>query len=226
MRAHTFQKTSIAATVFILAGIAAALFAAPADARVGLYPGMPIRFGNGVCSLGFLATNAAGDRLAVTAGHCADAVNQHVRSNHGNPVGTVVLHAPDDLDNNKYGGTVIKLARRTYASDAYFTKFGDPQKGDVIAKYGERTQKTTGSIINTGRNGVLHSNLIALPGDSGAPWVTSHNGSIQLAGIHIGASSNRDGSQAYAIGYGINEIVWIIRSHGGRWGNGFLPIGR
>ena len=194
--------------------------------RVGLFPGMKLRFGPHVCSLGFLASNANGDRLAVTAGHCSAGTGERVKSNHYNPIGVVVTHAPDDFSHRHYGVTVIHLARNTYTKDPYFTHFGDPQPGDFVAKYGERTQKTTGSITFSDA-GELHSNVISLPGDSGGPWVSYPQHHNKLIGIEIGHNANKnDGSHNYSIGYGIDELVAGLRQHGGRWGTGFLPAGR
>jgi hypothetical protein len=72
---------------------------------VGLAPGTELNIGNGRCSLGFLATNNAGDRLAVTAGHCADNVDERVYSHNGNLIGEVVYHMPDDSEDDLHGAT-------------------------------------------------------------------------------------------------------------------------
>jgi hypothetical protein len=90
----TRWRGSAAATVAVLIGM---LVPPSARADVGLAPGTELNIGDHQCSLGFLATNDDSDRLAVTAGHCADDVDQRVYSHNGNLIGSVVHHAPNNL---------------------------------------------------------------------------------------------------------------------------------
>lgn len=47
------------------------------------------------CSIGFFATDSTGDQLAVTAGHCADSLNETVTNAWGQQIGEVVAWQPD-----------------------------------------------------------------------------------------------------------------------------------
>jgi hypothetical protein len=98
----------------LLGALAAALLAAmsatpAAHAAVGLSPGLGITIGKTSCSLGFLATNADNDPLAVTAGHCATSAGQKAYSR-GTVIGRVVHNTSDDTHNQIFGVTVIELS--------------------------------------------------------------------------------------------------------------------
>lgn len=211
------------------------LLAPSATARVGLTPGMKIIIGNGSCTLGFLATNAAGDRLGVTAGHCADRTGEEVRSVKGNYIGRVVSHRGDSgTGGPPFGIALIQLGKSTYTHDAFFTKFGNPSVGDNVRKYGSRTEGTNGRIteltIDTERPrySVMRSALITLPGDSGCPWYWSKDGNQVLYGMHIGSytGTRSDGLLKEAYGFPIRSIVSYVREASDVWGPGFIPLGR
>ncbi|MFZ2240465.1 MAG: hypothetical protein WAV90_13185 [Gordonia amarae] len=223
---------------FTVASVMAVMTPALAEARVGLKPGTELNIyrDNGKvssCSLGFLATNDAGVRLAVTAGHCADGAGARVVSAKGNPIGQVVSHLTDDTANDIFGVTVIKLASNTYTSDAYFTKYGNPGVGDYVRKYGIRTDKTEGTItsISTSskspRVGRMESTMVSLSGDSGAAWVSGDgNGGAKLLGLNIGHTTRKDGGYGVAYGFPISSLVSLVRNGSDLWGPGFIPVGR
>lgn len=209
-----------------------------AGAAVGLVPGTQLFFrGGGSCSLGFLATNADGDRLAVTAGHCADGVDQRVVSENGNPIGIVVHHTPDiGLDdgvpaNEFHGVTLIQLSRNTYTADAYFTEFGNPSIGDFVKKYGARTEKTSGKVTDISfvpdnpRLSSMWSTMVTLPGDSGAAWVGGGDSGPKLVGLHIGSTERADGGFGYALGFPIRSLIALVKKNSPNWGPGFIPVG-
>lgn len=226
----TLHRAGIVATAVILTS----LLAPPAaQANVGLLPGTPLIIrGAGECSLGFLASNDAGDRLAVTAGHCATDTGQEVVSEKGNPIGRVVSWLTDDMDNNLFGITLIKLSKNTYTADAYFTTFGNPSVGDYVKKYGERTAKTEGKITkisvdpDSARHARMESTLVNLPGDSGSAWVgTGDDGGPMLLGLNIGFTKRADGGYGFAVGYPIRQLVELVRNGSEKWGPGFIPVG-
>lgn len=203
-----------------------------AQARVGLLPGTELNIGSGQCSLGFLATNSAGTRLAVTAGHCADDVDVKVYSHDGTLIGTVCHHTPDRMADGLFGVTLICLSDRTYTADAYFTKFGNPAVGDYVKKYGIRTDKTEGEItkIHTDsdnpRNSRMEATLVGLPGDSGSAWVGNSGGAgPKLLGLNIGHTTRSDGGYGFAIGFPIHSLVALVKKNSPRWGQGFIPVG-
>lgn len=222
------------AVAVVSAVVLTALFApAVANAKVGLLPGISLIIkGSGTCSLGFLASNDAGDRLAVTAGHCADSTGQEVVSANGNPIGKVVSWLTDDMDNNLFGVTLISLYRNTYTADAYFTMFGNPSVGDHVRKYGERTAKTEGEITkisvdaDSPRRARMESTLVNLPGDSGSAWVgVGDDGGPMLLGLNIGYTNRADGGYGFGVGYPIRQLIKLVRDGSDIWGPGFTPVG-
>lgn len=204
-----------------------------AHARVGLVPGTKLYFaGGGSCSLGFFATNNDHDRLAVTAGHCADGVDQKVSTADREVIGEVVYLMPDNLPSGLFGVAVIQLYKNAYISDHYFTTYGNPTKGDFVEKFGARTQKTEGSItmISTDadypRMSRMESTLVGIEGDSGSAWVgTGNDGGPKLLGLNIGYTERRDGGYGYAIGFPINSLIKLVRTKSKIWGPGFIPTG-
>ncbi len=213
--------------------IISGLAPASAAAKVGLLPGTPLYFkGGGSCSLGFLASNDRGDRLAVTAGHCAKGTGQAVVSAKGNPIGEVVSWLNDDMDNSRWGVTLIYLSKNTYTADAYFVTYGNPSVGDGVKKYGKRTDKTEGKITKVSidsdspSHSRMESTLVGLEGDSGSAWVGGDdNGNPKLLGLNIGYTHRADGGYGYAIGYPIRQLIKSVRNGSAKWGAGFTPVG-
>jgi hypothetical protein len=218
-------------TTAAAATLLATLTAPTASAGVGLSPGTELHIGDRVCSLGFLATNAAGTRLAVTAGHCADDTDQKVYSHNHNLIGVVCHHTPDHTKDGTFGVTLICLSSGTYTADAYFTTYGDPSVGDYVKKYGERTDKTEGKITsihtdphNPARS-QMKSTLVGLPGDSGSTWVGGGHKGPKLLGLNIGHTTRPDGGYGYAFGFPINSLITLVKQNSPKWGPGFIPIG-
>lgn len=203
-------------------------------ASVGLTVGSELRMGSGgSCSLGFFASNTAGDRLAVTAGHCAEDAGEKIYSSDGTLIGQVGYWLSDDSQNDLYGVTVIHLNNNAYINDGYFTKFGNPSVGDYVKKYGMRTDKTEGKITSISinpdrtRNAVMQSTLVGLPGDSGSAWVgTGDDGGPMLLGLNIGHTTRKDGGYGYAYGFPIRQIVKLVQQNSKIWGPGFIPTGK
>jgi len=198
--------------------------------RVGLRPGSALDIGNYECSMGFLATNDAGERLAVTAGHCAQNVGQQVHSHDGTLIGEVVQHIPDDFDHESFGVTVIRLSANTYTADAYFTSFGNPEVGDGVTKYGVRTDKTDGKVttvdISPERPGhsLMESTLVGLPGDSGAAWFSDAGKGPKLLGLNIGYTKRADGGYGFAFGIPIDSLIALIKQNSPELEAGFMPV--
>ncbi|MBN7459215.1 hypothetical protein I3U64_03510 [Mycobacteroides abscessus subsp. abscessus] len=189
--------------------------------------------GGGSCSLGFLATNSDRDRLAVTAGHCADGTGQEVVSENRNPIGHVVSWLADDISNDLFGVTLISLYDNTYTSDAYFSSFGNPGVGDYVRKYGARTDKTEGRITSISsnpdraRDSIMYSTMVSLEGDSGASWVgADDDGGAKLLGLNIGHTVRSDGGYGKAYGFPIRALISLIQRGSDVWGPGFIPVGR
>ncbi|MHA3019639.1 hypothetical protein ACXPWS_05135 [Mycobacterium sp. BMJ-28] len=201
------------------------------QAQVGLVPGTELNIGAHGCSLGFIATNDNGDRLAVTAGHCADEPDQRVYSHDGTLIGTVAHLTPDDFDNRSYGVTLILLSRNTYTQDAYFTKFGNPEVGDYVKKYGIRTNKTEGTITSIATNpdypwrSRMESTLVGLPGDSGAAWVGNSDAGPKLLGLNLGFTTRPDGGYGFALALPIRSLIALVKRNSPKFGQGFIPVG-
>ncbi|SIK42504.1 V8-like Glu-specific endopeptidase [Mycobacteroides abscessus subsp. abscessus] len=214
---------------------AVAVISAPAaQASVGLYPGMPItnRDISSTCSLGFLATNSAGKRLAVTAGHCSTAIDQVFVSENGAKIGYVVARW-DDKGDTYFGYTLLWLYDTTHTQDAYFAAWRNPGVGTAVRKYGMRTDATDGKVTavyykyddERPNTSSIYSSVDVFGGDSGAPWYTfNDSGQPVLVGIHVGHTSRQEGTyllkRAYA--FPADSLTRHIRANAGVWGAGFI----
>ncbi|MGD9622355.1 MAG: hypothetical protein AB7G47_20220 [Mycolicibacterium sp.] len=178
---------------------------APADAasRPVAAPGVAIVTHNGGdtrgCTVGYTARDTAGDRLAVTAGHCADGVHQEVYLDNGVSIGTVIAWRPDQMSARDYGYTVIWLYDNVAQSPALDASTALDHAdightGDLVCMFGAKSGRTCGAIEHA-EPGVLttYSN-IAQHGDSGAPVMRVTDGA--LIGIVVGGNGGHtDGSE-------------------------------
>jgi hypothetical protein len=229
---HRRRSVLLGAVLGIGVWCTLAMVVAPpgAAAHVDLAVGMPIEIGNHSCSLGFFGFNARQDRLAVTAGHCSDAVtNQPVFADNGVQIGVVVAWKQDlQNDSGKLVGargyTVIAVYKR-FSLEPFFSGVrASISEGDYVTKFGERTGKTNGVIKSVKFDAkrpdlaLLSSNMVQLPGDSGCPWYTSDD-----ALVGMGSSGDQEqlggdaGSQAQPIG----AVLDMIRANAGVWGEDF-----
>lgn len=139
---------------------------------VSLYgPGTPIYIGeSGFCTVAFTGVDAAGHKVAITAGHCGqvgDAVASADSWRVG-PSGTVVAQGA----NMDY--SVIELGSNAQVTNSYNGVTvnqlgqGNLQPGQVACKQGISTGTTCG-IVWSSNPGVQITQICAGPGDSGAP---------------------------------------------------------
>jgi hypothetical protein len=210
---------------------AAAVAGAPlAHAGVDLAVGMPITIGGHGCSLGFFGVNARQDRLAVTAGHCSDAVpNEPVYADGGVQIGEVVAWKQDyEATSGKLTGargyTVIVLYPR-FSLEPFFTGVDSAiNDGDHVTKFGQRTGKTSGVIRNVQFDpkrpdlALLASNLVQLPGDSGCPWYSNNDA---LVGVASSGDEEQDGGDAGSQAQPIQAVLTMIRANADVWGDDF-----
>jgi hypothetical protein len=214
----------------LVAAVAVA-FIAPTTAHAAggtLAVGMKLTINNHACSLGFFATDSTGDQLAITAGHCANGVNEKVYNNFGDQIGEVVAWQPDAEDGRgkltgSRGFTVI-YTYKTFGIDAFFTGVGTAKVGDGVRLYGARTSGTDGTITNVSDTaghpdlGLLNSDIVQLPGDSGGPWYSFGNPTlfgIASSGDEETGGGSR-GAQAQPLGSLEQEIKAVAR-----YGDGF-----
>ncbi|ORV77681.1 Trypsin [Mycobacteroides abscessus subsp. abscessus] len=218
------EKRCIAGLSILLVGAAAVMGvpAAVARATVNMAPGMAIVIADHECSLGFFASNASNDNLAVTAGHCADRPDQIVRTEDGIRIGTVVLWKPDQtLPNGKIddlserGFTVIDLddARSV---NPFFATVGTVSEGDAVTLAGTTSGIARGRVTSAGAS-LLAADIKQQPGDSGGPWYTSGPTLVGIASSGDKLASGRYDAQAQPI----RDIVHHIRNSGSKWGRGF-----
>ncbi|MBU8817550.1 hypothetical protein EB74_16490 [Mycobacterium sp. SWH-M5] len=190
--------------------------------------GMKILIGKHSCSLGFFGFNANSDRLAVTAGHCADGVDQAVYAANGTRIGTVVSHMGESDSRDPVrprGYTLIGISNR-FAISRGFTGVADAHTGDRVWKRGARSGATSGVITDTyytdGEKSHLETligNIVILPGDSGGPWYTDGPTlvGISASGNYDRGASSDTGSQAQPVG----SVIRLIRDGSPRWGTNF-----
>lgn len=218
--------------------VAAALIFGAGTARAAptLSVGMGIAIGDGMCSLGFFAYNADHDRLAVTAGHCATDSGQQVSTLGGAPIGTVVSWL-DDADpdrDGRYNNTdprgysLIQIDDR-WTIEPFFADAADPEVGQQVWKFGERTGQTGGTvtdIVNADeapRYQLIEARMVVLGGDSGSPWYYGDSaGRPVLAGMS--SSSDFDdltASSGQAQAQTIEGLHALIAGQDNDWTRGF-----
>lgn len=228
-----FWKRRSARAAALGAGVLStvALMVAPATAaNVDLAAGMPINVGNHGCSLGFFGFNARGDRLAVTADHCSDAVpDEPVYANNGVQLGQVVAwkedteNAAGKLDGTR-GYTVFRVYKR-FSLEPFFAGVDHSiSDGDRVTKFGQRSGKTNG-VVNSIRYdpkqpdlALTSSNMVQLPGDSGCPWYT---GGDMLVGMGSSGDQEWAGGDAGSQAQPVQAVVDLIRANGSVWTDHF-----
>lgn len=175
----------------IVAALAAGLPPAPASADPTLvFPGMEIRQGNHVCTLGYVDP---GLKIAFTAGHCRGGGEVTDRDNH------LIGHQATFRDNTPTGATVatdqliadyeaIVLADDVTANN--ILPGGHPlesrpgvvvQPGHAVCHFGVITGETCGTVesVNNGWFTMSHG-VLSQKGDSGGPVYLAPNGGPAL----------------------------------------------
>jgi hypothetical protein len=170
--------------------------ATPANATPGVlvYPGMEIRQGTNVCTLGFVD---AGARIAFTAGHCRG--DGPVVDRDGNPIGALTMFR----DNTPDGATVatdhmisdwesISLASDVTINDVLpggRVLVSDPgvvpTGGLPVCHFGVVTGESCGTVeaVNNGWF-TMANGVVSQKGDSGGPvYVVSPDGRAAIVGM-------------------------------------------
>ncbi|KAA0094184.1 hypothetical protein CIW49_25510 [Mycolicibacterium sp. P1-18] len=180
--------TASAASLLSLAGQAAA------DPGVLVYPGMEIRQGNNLCTLGFVDVVA---RMAYTAGHCRGDGNVSDKS--GNAIGRQATFR-DDTPNGAVVATdhmisdweTIALAPDVQVNDVLpggrtlaFDPAVVPQQGQPVCHFGVVTGESCGTVeaVNNGWF-TMANGVISKKGDSGGPvYVLADDGRAVIVGM-------------------------------------------
>ncbi|WP_238419144.1 S1 family peptidase [Gordonia sp. 'Campus'] len=234
------NKPTIAAATTLLAALALAVGASPAAAITPAYAhsltaGQGIVIGDGLCSIGFFGTNADGDRLAVTAGHCAEGVGDEVTTTDGEPIGEVVDWKDDG---GTADGSITLADPRGYTViavdddwevDPVFAAASDPEVGDPVTKTGERTGTTVGTVTAllhqdaAPEHRLVNAELVVLGGDSGSPWyLETRSGQYVLVGISSsGNFGTQNPDQAISTAQTIEGLYEQIADSGSEWTDGF-----
>jgi len=225
MRVKIRQVLACLLTLVVFAATAPSPTASAANLAVG----MRIEIGDGQCSLGFFGFNAAHDRLAVTSGHCSDRPGQRVYAQ-GVEIGYVIARMQDGDGGAKIsrddprGFTLIALRDR-FSLEPFFAGVGGVQVGDWIAKYGQRTGRTAGRVVDVFDDpdrpgyGLISSDVVVISGDSGSPWYTVACSGCgpTLVGITSSGNQHRLGGTAGASSaQPIWDVIQLIRSS--KWG--------
>jgi hypothetical protein len=170
--------------------------AAPAGANPGVlvYPGMEIRQGNNLCTLGFVDVAA---RTAYTAGHCRG--DGAVRDEFGNVVGRQATFR-DDTPNGAVVATdhmisdweAIALTPDVQVNDVLpggrtlaFDPAVVPQQGQPVCHFGVVTGESCGTVeaVNNGWF-TMANGVVSKKGDSGGPvYVLAGDGRAVIVGM-------------------------------------------
>ena len=186
---RTVVLTAAAGTAFT--GLAPA---AASETGVQVFPGMEIRQGSTVCTLGFIDPVA---RIGYSAGHCRG--NGTVTDRDGRPVGVVVV-ARDNTPNGAVVRTdevitdyeTIALAKDVTVNPVL--PGGRPLRvdpaaqlvaGQQICHFGVATGESCGSVERVNNGWFTMTNgVVSQRGDSGGPVYTlAADGSAVLAGL-------------------------------------------
>ncbi len=192
MRRQRLRALAAAAAPIVALTIPAA--PAHADPGVLVYPGMEIRHGSNVCTLGFVDPAA---RIAFTAGHCR--AEGPVVDKGGNAIGVLTMFR----DNTQDGATIatdymisdweaIGLAPdvamnnilpggRVLVSDPAVA----PQPGLPVCHFGVITGESCGTIeaVNNGWF-TMANGVVSQKGDSGGPvYVVTPDGRAAIIGM-------------------------------------------
>ncbi|WP_019972843.1 hypothetical protein [Mycobacterium sp. 141] len=167
---------------------------AGATPGVLVYPGMEIRQGDTVCTVGFVDPDA---RVAFTAGHCRG--GGAVTDRDGNPIGRQILfedntpdgatidtnHEISDWETIQLDGDVapndILPGGRILVEDGGIV----PTPGLAVCHFGVVTGESCGSIeaVNNGWFTMAHG-IVSQKGDSGGPvYVVTPDGRAAIVGV-------------------------------------------
>ncbi len=185
---------SVVLAVAAVAALTTLAPAATADSGVTVFPGMEIRQGSTVCTLGFVDPVA---RIAFSAGHCrgsgtvTDRAGRFIgvvaNSRDNTPNGTVVRtdqviadYETIALADGVAASTVLPGGRRLVVDPDARLAPGQP-----ICHFGAITSETCGTVerINNGWF-TMHNGVISRRGDSGGPVYTlAGNDTAVIAGL-------------------------------------------
>lgn len=215
-----------AALLALLAALSTALAAAPVAAAAGApvaAPGMPILQDAGTtrCTLGYAARTSAGERLAVTAGHCGK-TGDPVFDRGRRIIGRYIAVQPDDLDTATYGYSLIQV-RPDVALSAWLTPTfairGQAQAavGDDVCLFGTTSGMKCAAVATITRDAGTLTGSLSAGGDSGGPIVRMRDHA--LVGILIGHDPDTDTTQ-------FEPVVTIVTAAAaaGAVGTGFGPV--
>lgn len=191
----------------VLAAIAV-VFASPAAAAPPLPPSPAITPGAGLalynadatggdtCTAGWLAHDAAGKPVMLTAGHCDmggkvamkwsasgayETVGTFERSVHEGGVGEDADFAVVALNNAAIPGDTRVLDRRPVEGVT-----ADVKVGDVLCKYGLTTGRTCGAVLDIPTASKVRFDAASAHGDSGGPvYLIQPDGDAVAVGITI-----------------------------------------
>ncbi len=237
----TYSIVSTLTAITAAAGLCLAGGEATAATRNTLTAGQEIVLeSGGTCSIGFFATNADHDLLAVTAGHCVEGVGEEVRTMRGDELGEVVAWEPDggsangSIDNDDPRGYTVIAVEGNWRHRPAFDAVADPHVGDTIYKSGRTSGDTVGTVtalINADaapQYRLIDAELVVLPGDSGGPWyVENADGDLVLAGISSSSSfQSTTPDRASAQAQPIEGLYELITASDSEWTDGFQILVR
>lgn len=207
---------ALTAATTILAGAPHAAAAGPVAA-----PGMPIYLPpHARCTLGYTASNADGDQLAVTAGHCGSP-GAPVRDRAGQIIGTIAAVQPDDTPTAHYGYAIIALRPGVATTAAitatmHLTAAAQADLGDSVCLFGTTTGVHCGVVSTITDHAGVITGFASDHGDSGGPIVRIADHA--LVGIVM---SHDDHRRTYF--EPISQVHYLTRATGDG-GPGFGPI--
>lgn len=210
-------STTIAAAL-----VASALTTAPpADAATPIAaPGMPIWLHHSSrCTLGYSASNATGDHLAVTAGHCGNP-GDLVTDRYATPIGVIAATQPDDITTHTYGYAIIALRRGVRATAAItptlsISHTAQAATGDTVCLFGATGGMHCGTVADITAGAGRIGGFTSTHGDSGGPIIRASDHA--LVGIVI-SHDNATNSTFYEPISRIHALTTATGDGGRRFG--------
>lgn len=191
---------------------AAVVVAAPAAASPPLPPSPAITPGAGIalvgvgnsggtCTAGWLAHDANGHPVMVSAGHCdlgGPVAMKWTATNQYETIGTFTKSIDDGNVENDTDIGLISLSNNTIPSDTRVLSrrpvegaTADVKIGDVLCKYGNVTGRACGPVLDQPTASKVRFGAAGAPGDSGGPvYLIQPDGDAIAVGVTIrGADS-------------------------------------
>lgn len=185
-----------------------ALLVLPSGARAAtlIQPGAEVVIGDAQCTMNFIYRTSGGKLYVGTAGHCSTKTGERARTEDARDFGTVAYRVNSgnddftliDIDASKYAQ--VSATVRSFGGPKGYTTTADVHPGDLIEMYGygigfgfvEATRPRYGVLVDANDKS-YRAETMAVPGDSGGPFIHAPTGKALGIVSHAGVDPTRVG---------------------------------